>query len=374
MTIGTTRSSPPRRVARHVQPELTEARLARQWSGVQARVGSPRRRLPLALALAGVAVGALIAVLVVRAIGRSPASVWVEGTVLESGEGSALVLPDGSRVALDRSTRVRLAALRADEAHLIVERGGVDVDVMHVGGRRFVVSTDRFDIVDVGTRFHVSVGADGATHVLVERGRVEVRPRGASGTPRVLDAGDSWSSAPAETGPTETGPPTAAIATAAFAVPSAAASAPDVPAAPGSDSAGPPPDPSTGRLAAAGPKELLELAQDARLHGRPRDAAAAFDGLRRRFRGDPRAGLAAFELGRLRLDSFGEPASALEAFDDAIALSPGAPFREDAEARRVDALERMHATGRCVAARDAYLAAHPAGVHAATMASRCGVR
>jgi hypothetical protein len=362
MTTGS--SIPSRRVARHVQPQLTEARLARQWVGIEARLGTPRRRLPLAVALAGVAVGALLMLLVLRASHGTPAPAPGEGTVLESVDGSAVVLPDGTRVALDGSTRVRFAALRADEVHVVVERGGVDADVTHVDGRRFLVSTAGFEVAVVGTRFHVSVGPDGTTRVSVERGRVEVRSVGAGGPTRVLEAGESWTSAPTPS----------LLPPAPASTPSSTAPVTDVPASSASEEAPAPPDASANRLAVAGPKELLEMAQDAKLHGRPRDAAAALDTLRRRFRGDPRAGLSAFELGRLRLDSFGEPAAALEAFDDAIALSPGAPFREDAEARRVDALERMHATARCVAARDAYLAAHPGGVHAATMAGRCGGR
>jgi hypothetical protein len=150
-----------------------------------------------------------------------------------------------------------------------------------------------------------------------------------------------------------------------------------VPSAVPEESSAPVPStvPTTERTAAAaptapGPRELLETANAARLAGHPRDAAQAFDALRSRYRGDPRAGLAAFELGRLRLDSLGDPAGAVEAFADAMALSPGAGFREDAEARRVEALDRMH-DGRCRAARQTYLARYPSGLHAAAVGARC---
>lgn len=116
------------------------------------------------------------------------------------------------------------------------------------------------------------------------------------------------------------------------------------------------------------------MAKDARVHGRARDSAVALDALRKRYRGDPRAGLAAFDLGRLRMDSFGDPRGALEAFNDAIAIAPGAPFREDAEARRVALLDAMGGGAACVAARDAYLARYPAGAHAGVVAKRCGGR
>ena len=120
-----------------------------------------------------------------------------------------------------------------------------------------------------------------------------------------------------------------------------------------------------------GPRELLQAANDARLAGHTREAASAFDNLRRHYRNDPRAGLAAFELGRLRLDSLGDPGGAAEAFADSIALAPGATFREDAEARLVEALDRAHDAGRCAAARRGYLARFPNGLHAASVAARC---
>jgi transmembrane sensor len=115
---------------------------------------------------------------------------------------------------------------------------------------------------------------------------------------------------------------------------------------------------------------LLESAKRARLAGRPRDAAIALDTLRRRYRSDPRAALAAFELGRLRLDNLGDAPGAVEALNDAIVLAPQGSFREDAEARRVDALDAEGAPG-CAEARDAYLVRYPKGIHATMVAARC---
>jgi transmembrane sensor len=104
--------------------------------------------------------------------------------------------------------------------------------------------------------------------------------------------------------------------------------------------------------------------------GHPRAAAAAFDTLRRRFRTDPRAALAAFELGRLRLDSLGDAPGALEALNDAIGLSPRGPLREDAEARRVEALSAQRSPD-CGAARDAFLGRYPRSAHVDLVAGRC---
>ena len=80
--------------------------------------------------------------------------------------------------------------------------------------------------------------------------------------------------------------------------------------------------------------------------------------------------LAAFELGRLRLDSLGDAAGADEAFRDAIALSPQGPLREDAEARRVEALAAERSP-ECATARNAFLARYPHSVHAAVVSGTC---
>lgn len=71
------------------------------------------------------------------------------------------------------------------------------------------------------------------------------------------------------------------------------------------------------------------------------------------------------------MDALGDPAGAAEAFGDAIALSPGAPFREDAEARRVEALDALPDKARCERAREAFIARYPAGLHAARVSQRC---
>jgi transmembrane sensor len=119
---------------------------------------------------------------------------------------------------------------------------------------------------------------------------------------------------------------------------------------------------------------MFDEAQRAQAEGRTVDAARTFDRIRRIYPRDPRAALAAFELGRLRLDTLGDPRGAEEALRDAIALGPGSPFREDAEARRVDALGRMGDAGGCAAARAAYLARWPNGTYRRAVELGCGAR
>jgi transmembrane sensor len=353
-----------RRLARHVEPAVDEARVDRAWAAIAPRRSFALGMRPLPWVLAGAAL--LAGILVLARPWR--ASAPVAGFVVESGEADVLTFPDGSRMTLASGARVKCDRLEAARVETTLERGEVAFDVRHAEGRTFTVHAGGFDVVDRGTRFLVAL-SDGRVDVSVEEGSVVIVGTGTKGGPRVLAAGESWSSGPHE-GPSAAAGPVAATATSASVEsPDAAISEPAKPgdrtgttAVPGG--AGAPPTNETG------PRELLAEAQSARLAGKPRDAAAALDALRKRFRADSRAGLAAFDLGRLRLDSLGDPAGALDAFDDAISLAPSASFREDAEARRVEALDRMR-DGRCAAAKRAYLAHYPNGVYAAAVGSRC---
>lgn len=357
-----------RSVARYVQTPLTPARIAGQWSVIAA--DTPRRRLPQWLVPAVSAVAVLVmTILLVLNVGRAPAPLTLaEGALLESGAVHAITLSDGSRVRLGEASRVRLVTSRADDVRIALEKGDTELDVTHVAGRRFTVTAGRFDVVIVGTSLRVVLAEAGVVTVSVTHGRVEVKNRDGSEPPRSISEGESWSSGSTAPSPTAVQDDPAAVPSAATTTsPSAEATSSAATAPTASASA-----PTWGsRIAGAGARELLEMAQDARVHGRARDAALALDSLRRRYRGDGRAGLAAFELARLRMDSFGDARGALEALEDAIALGGAAPYREDAEARRVAILDAMHAGG-CAAARDAYLARYPHGARATSVAKRCG--
>jgi TolA-binding protein len=125
------------------------------------------------------------------------------------------------------------------------------------------------------------------------------------------------------------------------------------------------------RAGAITPQALFERADAARLAGRHADAAADFERFYRRFPNDPRAGLAAYELGRIRLGSLHDPRGAVEAFD--VVLQRGSePFREDAEAGRVEALADLGDHEACVRARDAFRARHPRSPQERRVAKLCG--
>ncbi len=344
---------PARRLASFVEPQVDDRRIDRAWAAVSSR---PVRTRPtwklVALPALAVAAAAIVALVVGHA--RTPASA-LAGMVIESTANQSVTLSEGTLVTLHDGARLRFDRVLTDRVDATVERGQVVFDVKHDGARAFVVHAAGIDVLDRGTRFTVDVEGS-AVSVSVEEGNVEIDQAGSA--PARLAGGEAWSSGP-----------TAAL------MPSASA----LPPSPAADQPTASPQPSTIATDAPvtavephspTPQELLQTANVARLAGHPRDAAAAFDTLRRRFRSDPRAGLAAFELGRLRLDSLGDPPGAAEALSDAITLSPSGPFREDADARLVQAYDRMH-DARCSTARQAYLARYPNGVHSADVTARC---
>jgi transmembrane sensor len=277
----------------------------------------------------------------------APAPAVLDATAIEGG---SVTLADGSHIAVSEGGRVRVVAVNPREVELALEAGSVVLDVPHAD-RRVTVHAGRYDVIDQGTRYRVSIKPEGEVTVGVTEGSVEVRSRSGTEATRRLSAGDEWSNVQ----------PLAAMAP-----PSPAATAP--PSAPGSTGLAAPA--AALALGATSARDLLELAERQRLAGNPRGAASALDTLRHRHRGDPRAALAAFELGRLRLDALGDPAGAAEALGDSIAIAPTGPLREDAEARRVEALDLAH-SAECPAARDAFLARHPHSIHRAVVAGRC---
>jgi transmembrane sensor len=348
------------RLGQYVRPDLPESRIAAQWGRISAReTGGRRERLPV-LVLSGAALCLVTALALIVSWHRAPVSA-LGGTAMESGSAGPgwLTLPDGTRAELGPDSRLAVADYRPDRIQLVLERGRAEFDVAPVRGRAVVVVAADFEVSVVGTRFLVTLGAgpdQPRLDVSVRQGKVTIRNRKEPHDVRTLSAGESWSNGRI---PGDTVRPAASTE-----APSQSSSA-----APSSEVPTGIPLPRT--VAAAGPKELFEQAERARLDGRPRDAADAFDKLRRSYRGDARAALAAFELGRLRMDSFGDPAGAAEALTDAIALGRGAPFREDAESRLVQAYDRLGATDRCRAAQQSYLAHYPTGANSKLIGRLC---
>jgi hypothetical protein len=351
-----------------VAPRLDAARAARQWDVVRTRGRGKKTRWRWDVLVAVGSAAALVAVLfMVVAHSRFGSSLVVsspvvEGAWLESGaEGTQVTLADGSKVRLEANSRAHLSTVRSDAVRVELERGGMAVDTKEVPGRSFVLATSGYEMRARSTlAFAIEVRAF-ELDVHVERGEVEIAsPDGAL---RTLRAGETWSAragVPAGTAPSAPSGIAAPAAATVSATTTALTAAPSAPEAP-----------HAALVAPENAKSLFEDAQRARAEGHPMEAARLFDKLRHGYRRDPRAGLSAFELGRLRLDELGDPRGAEEALHDAIALTADSPFREDAEARRVEALARMGDHARCVAMRDAYLARYPTGAYRKTVAVYC---
>ena len=350
-------------VARYVQPKVTEARLARVWAGVDARLpGRQRARRVWGWVGAGaLAVAAATAVFVAAGPGLqgSPdAESLLAGAVLETASDSlSMGLVDGSSLTLAQSSRVEVMSSSERGVRLRLKRGRIACDVKHRDGANFVVVADGVEVRVVGTKFSVSAERDEQSRrvvVEVERGEVEVMSATEPGGVVRLKAGRSWSQV------TKTGP-------AKQAVPAASASAEPAPVAPKAKAPSEPAD-----AAPPGPRELLEEANELRREGNAREAAKRYEMLLNQYGSDGRAGLAAFELGRLRMDRFGDMKGAISALEKAMALAPGSGFREDALARVVTAHARSGNLTECKRARERYLKSYPRGVHREAVLEQCG--
>ncbi len=95
--------------------------------------------------------------------------------------------------------------------------------------------------------------------------------------------------------------------------------------------------------------------------GQHAHAAAQLKALLRDHARDAQAPLAAFTLGRILLDSLGQPAAAAHAFVRARALAPTGPLAEDALAREVESLAKAGQTQAAKKRAALYLRQYPTG-------------
>jgi hypothetical protein len=353
-------------LGRHITPKMDEARLARQREAIAARLAS--RKGPRALLLVAPAVCLLALALVLLRFHGGAETGPMMGTVVEAPPGAPLpmTLLDGSHVVLDPESQLSLMTLLPKDIRLRLNRGRIDLDVTHAEDRQFVVVAAGYEVRVLGTHFAVRLHPTEekpSLEVQVFRGRVRVTRIGQPADLRVLDSGETWSTALAVASASP--PPKVEEAGSPGATSASAASDTTVPSAAPSATA------SSASSPRVGAKELWAQAETARASKRFGDEALALNALRLRHRTDPRAGLAAFELGRLRQDTLHDPVGAAEAFTDAIVLSPNGPFREDAEARRVEALDAAGRHEQCVEAKTAFLGRYPGSIHRPRISAMC---
>jgi len=353
----------PQRLANYVQPRLPEARIQAQWSRLverETKVLMPR----FVWYAGGVLAAAAVLLLVVGLRYRGSPQLQGPADLLVERDGAGLenlTFPEGLTVSLQREARYRVLERSGKRVHLQLEHGAAEFDVTPGRNRQVVVTAAGFDVEVVGTHFQVALLGESNkpdVAVRVQRGTVRVRSRSdgsEQGIIRTLSAGESWATRTNAEAPAE-------LASAGVAPQKKPES--KEPALAASTA----PWPSASPVSA---KELFELAEANRLKGRPREAAAALDRLRRSFPGDPRAGLASFELGRLRMDQLGDSAGAVNALSDALRLDPSARFQEDAQARLVQLYAILGQNERCQKAQAEYQSRYPNGPHKKTVQGSC---
>jgi transmembrane sensor len=355
----------------------TGSRIDRQWSGVLHGVETHEKRTRIVKRGGAVMATFAVAAALFFFFGRHHTAPAV--VVLKAGtEASTWTHTDGSHVTIAPGGQLEVDAKGSDAAAVSVRliAGTAAFDVRHDPKRRFAVHVRDVDIEDIGTKFTVAIAGE-SVQVQVQEGTVRVRR--ADTPPMDIHGGERWPEEPhaaalddvKEAAPAEVVEPTT-TASAPVVPPSDPLAAFRTLESSDPNAAYASVGPRYRALAqSAGPKDLFDMARVARATQHAPDAALAYDGLRRRFRGDPRAGIAAMELGRLRQDTLADPAGAEEALRDAIALGPDAPYREDAEARLIRVLDAQQKKDACSVARDAYLARYPTGIHVESVRHMC---
>jgi hypothetical protein len=110
--------------------------------------------------------------------------------------------------------------------------------------------------------------------------------------------------------------------------------------------------------------DLLTLGGVARLAHSPLRANHAYLALRRRFKNDPRAPLAAFNLARVAFDQVGDYAGAARWFQTYLREQPSGPLAEEASGRLMEALQRGDDAEGARRIAERYIVQYPDGSHA----------
>jgi ferric-dicitrate binding protein FerR (iron transport regulator) len=275
--------------------------------------------------------------------------------------------PDGSKVVMSEDAQADVeTTANPDEVRVRLAHGSIDCDVVPNPARQFVVTAGAVEVVVKGTRFTVSVaGSDGPVTVSVARGRVDVR-QAPGRVIAQLAAGEIWTG---DGRGTRAPPPDGGVSATSNAMCSTCTNTAS-PSTAAATTRSPPI-----RRPSSMPKDaqsLFERANAERLAGHSREAAVAFDELRRRFPKDALAGYAAFMLGRIRLDSLGDPNGAVEAFTFALGTARDGFYLEDARVRLVEALGKAGRSEECRRERDRFLEEHTGSVRAQSVVDLCG--
>ncbi|WP_437275215.1 tetratricopeptide repeat protein [Sorangium sp. So ce375] len=140
------------------------ARLGGDGAASSPRPRSPGRRFPAGVAASLAAAALLVAALAVALVARPRAPMSFElGTADPGVVGAWIAAPataelpirfsDGTLLRLAPGGRARVASVGADGAELSLERGALDLSVVHREGARWTVRVGPFQVHVIGTRF-----------------------------------------------------------------------------------------------------------------------------------------------------------------------------------------------------------------------------
>lgn len=363
-------------------------RLRQQEQGRHQRGEQPTRRWVPAGGLAlGFAACVCAALWFLNPLPRPEASPW-SGTQLHAGNEPVRVgLQDGSEIEAFPHASLELLNSTDSEVRLALRNGSGHFSVAKNKHRSFIVQAGAAEVRVIGTRF--TVERDHAVHkvrVQVEEGVVEVQ----SGVhTHRLQAGESLTVSsqavppPAEPAAAESADSSHSstdevlvISEEELALHDKAQRPSPQPARhrprgnPRRRAATPRPDTPPTATAAPEARDLLNQAQQAQLKGERQRAADLLQTLLDKYPRDARVGLAAFELGRIRMDYLNDPQRAVSALRQSLRFG-NSPFREDTLARLVQATETLHSDA-CQRYRQAYLDDYPNGRYARDVQRRCG--
>jgi len=295
--------------------------------------------------------------------GAAPRTLDLHGGRLVLAEGSSVLIEENSK----ETTRTRLA-----DGLLTAMVTPTEVPDPE---RNWHVLAGPFDVRVVGTVFSVRWQRErGRVEVSVERGEVQVTGPGLS-VPKRVAAGEAF----AATDSAPVSPPARTEKTTRLREPlkdAALAETPrkQLPAKPSWRKLADAGDHKASLAAAEsegienlvrqlGPRQLLRLADIARMGGKLKMAVELLKGVRERFAGSSHSALSAYTLARIAFDGRGDLSLAIRWFDVYLTENPGGPLAREALARK---LEAEHRSGRPKAASDSarrYLKKYPKGAH-----------
>lgn len=377
----------PSNYTAHISPKLDRERLDAQWVQIAAQLPGPRReKASRPMVQLGLAVGTVCVLLGFFWWSTDPLaptpSVWAGALVTSDDAPVNFTLTEGTLIELDPRSEVELLRSNARSVQVSLHAGSARFDVAKRRTRRFSVHAGEVEILVTGTQFRVkrspSLGGE-RIRVDVDEGSVEVQR---SGSPPVrLSVGENWSTFVRQS---EAVSETPARSNDDLSQEQSQAPAKDATQSPSSASNE---DIEAERRAAQREKRraqaedarretdeastLFERGNAARRLGRVREAADLYAALVSEYARDQKAPLAAFELGRIRMDSLGDMQGAIAALERALQLDARRAFAEDALARIVLAQESLGDKRACESARGRYLSRYPDGIHASHVATRC---